>query len=83
MHLEETLKIEEEEGKLREKVEFHKEKALEEARLIARKQQEKAEEELQLQREEGARKKVVKKMIFDSDNSLAPITNVLVNFEGK
>ena len=79
------MKIEEQEKRMMEKHETRKIQ-LENTRdleLLAKKQQEEAAEELQLQAEEGTRKKLVKKMITDSDPALSPITKVLVNVDGK
>lgn len=81
-HLEETLKIEEQEKKLRDKLESHRADSAKEAEVLARKEQENASEEIKLQEEEGLRKKLVKKMVAESGSDLAPVTKVLLNLEG-
>lgn len=81
-HLEETLKIEEKEKHMNDKLTSHKVNAAKEADLLSTKEKEKVTEQIHLQEEEGARKKLLKKMISDSNNSLSPITNVVVNLEG-
>ena len=82
LHLEQTLKIEEEEMKLKEKLDFHKSNAAEEAKLKAKKSQEMAAEQVLLEQEEGERRILVKKMTNNSNSDLSPIKNVLQNFEG-
>lgn len=81
--MEETLKLEEEEDRLKQKIEFHQTHSAEEAELLARKKEENSAEQQELLLEEGARHTIVKKMVRQSDGSLAPIKEVLVNFEGK
>lgn len=81
-HLEETLKIEEQENKLRDNLKLLEMKSKKEAEMVARKEQEKAAELIELQKEEGDRRNLVKKMMTKSDSALSPITNVIVNFEG-
>ena len=82
VHLEETLKIEEKEAQLQMKLDFHKKNSIEEANLLAKKQQEQAKQEMELQKEEGHRKSVMQKMLNVSDETMAPIQNFLVNLEG-
>lgn len=83
MFLEEALRIEEKEAQLQKKLEFHRENAIKEADLRARKEQENAAQLLETQNEERERHDTVTRMVVNSDKSLAPITNVLANFEGK
>ena len=82
MHLEETLKIEEEENQLQNKIEFHHANSVKEADIIVRKKAEHNTQQRQLLEEEGARRCIVKKMVNSTSSSLAPITDVLVHFEG-
>lgn len=81
-HLEETMKIEEKECRLKEKIAFLKSNSIREAKLKAKKDQENAQNEIRLQQEEQSRHDLVIEMVEKSDNSLSPITKVLVNFEG-
>lgn len=83
MHLEETLKIEEEEDQLNKNIEFHRANSVKEAELLARKKEEHNAEQRQLQEEEGARRSLVNHMVKQTDNSLSPMKDVLVNLEGK
>ena len=80
--MEETLKIEEEEAKLQQKIDFHQSHSSQEAEILSRKQDELNEEQKQLLLEEGERRAKVKKMVKQTDGSLSPIKDVLVNFEG-
>ena len=83
-HLEETLKIEEQEKQWKQKLDTQLiESSRREAEVLARKEQERASEEILLQEEEGARKKLLNKMVSDADRSLEPVTKLLVNLEGK
>lgn len=82
-HLEEALKFEEQEKLMLDKLNSHKAIAAKEAELLAKKKHEKATEEIQLQQEEGARRKLVKKMMTDTDKNLLPITNFLGSLDGK
>ena len=82
LHLEETIKLEEQEGKLKEKMEIHQKKRKDEAELIERKEKERAADEIRLQEEEGVTRKIVKKMVSESSPSLSPITKYLAHFEG-
>lgn len=82
VHLEETLKIEEKEAQMQKNIEFHQKKNAEEAKLKARKEQERLAQEVQLEKEEAETRKVVQKM-SDCDRSLTPITKCLAHFEGK
>lgn len=79
-HLEEALKIEEKEKEMSERLSTHKLNAAKEAELLSRKQKEKLQEEMQLQEEEGKRKKLMKNFTNDSDSS--PTTKFLANLEG-
>lgn len=54
--------------------------SIKEAETVARKEQENAKEELQLQQEEAGRRKLVKKMMNETD--VKPITDVLQHMEG-
>ena len=69
-HLEETLKIEEEESQLVEKINFHRENSVREAELAARKREEDTSQELQLREEEANRNIIITNMVRDPDNSL-------------
>ena len=82
VHLEETLKIEETEAQLKKKLEFHKQNSIREANLLAKNQQEHAEQQIELEKEEGHRKAVMQKMLTINDEKFAPIQNFLVNLEG-
>lgn len=62
---------------------FHKQNSLTESKLLERKKQEEAADNMRIEKEELARKNVVKKMVLHSDSSLSPITNALSHFEGK
>lgn len=53
-----------------------------EATIISRKQQERDAEEINLQKEEAVTRKLIKKMVNESDPRLSHITEVLVHFEG-
>lgn len=83
IHLEETLKIEAEEGKLQKKMEFHHVNSIKQADLLSRKKEEQKAQQVQLQEEEGTRHCIIEEMVKNTDDSLAPIKNVLVHFEGK
>ena len=74
------MKIEDQEAKLMQNIQFHRDNANKEAELTARKEEEKAAEEISLQKEETERRALVKKMSNSSD--VSSIKNVLVNFEG-
>lgn len=65
-----------------DRLQSFKKQAMEEAETIARKEQENAKEELAIQEEEGVRRKLMKKMVTESDKSLSPVTDVLSHFEG-
>lgn len=82
VHLEETLKIEEQEGLLKEKINFHQSNSVKEAQLIARKKIENAANQKQLQEEESARRAIIQNMVNETDKTLSPIKDVLVHFEG-
>ena len=82
VHLEETLKIEENESRLLKNMKVHKSNSATEEKLIARKEQEVAAQEVQLQQEEGKTRSLVKDMVDATDKSLTPITKVLSHFEG-
>ena len=82
IHLEEALKIEEQEAKLMENLEIHRMKSIQDANFKAQKEKERMVEEINVQKEELERKKLVKKMVVESDKALVPITNVVVNLEG-
>lgn len=82
LHLQETLKLEEQESKIYEKLEIQKQNSIREAELVARKEQERAKEQVQLEVEESATNKIVKKMVTDSEKNLSPITNAISHFEG-
>lgn len=81
IHLEQTMKLEEEENKLKDKMEMNRIYAVQEAELAAKKAEEMAKEDHILQEEEGVTRKLVKKMV-DSNGSQSSVTNVLVRFEG-
>lgn len=82
VHLEETLKLEEEESQLKDKIDFHQANALKEAELAARKEEENASLQKQLQEEEQDRHCVITNMVNRADDSLSPIKDSLVHFEG-
>ena len=82
VHLEETLKLEEEEDRLNQKLDFHHSNSSKEADLLARKEDENTAEQQELLLEEGARRVIVSKMIKEGDGSLSQIKEVLVHFEG-
>ena len=82
LHLEEAHKLEDMEGQLKQKIDFHKDHSIKEAAILAKKQQEDAAEQHQLLLEEGARRTAIKKMINQNDSSLTPVKDVLVNLEG-
>ena len=82
VHLEETLKLEEQEEQLSKKIEFHQAHTIKEAEVVHRKEEENAAEMQELILEEGARRTIVKNMLKQSDDSLNPIKDVLVNLEG-
>lgn len=82
IHLEETLKLEEQEEKLNQKIEFHQTHSVQEAELLSKKQEENAAEQQELLIEEGERRTIVKKMMKQSDGSLSPIKDFLANLEG-
>ena len=83
VHLEETLKLEDKEAQFRKKLDFQKQKSKEGAILLAKKQQEHANQEVELLKEEGHRKSIMQKMLTVKDDKLAPMQNFLVNLEGK
>ena len=82
VHLVETLKIDEEGRLFKKKIEFHKENSAKEALLLERKKEEYNIQMRQLQEEEGTRRCVMNNMSKATDNSLTPIKDVLVHFEG-
>lgn len=82
LHLEETLKLEDMEGQLKQKIDFHHRQSIQEAEIVARKKDENAAAQQQLLLEEGERRTAIKKMMNQSDSSLAPVKEVLVNLEG-
>lgn len=82
MHLEETLKIEDEEKQLTSKIEFHRKNANDEAELLARKNAENAAQNAQTQAEEQERRAIINTMVRESSDNLKPIKNALVHFEG-
>ena len=82
VHLEETLKLEEEENLLNQKIEFHQTHSNEQAALLAKKQEERTAEQQELLLEEGARRALVNKVVKQSDATLSPVKDVLVNLEG-
>ena len=82
VHLEEALKIEDKEEQLKKKLEFHKENSLQDSNLANLKEQERADEEKQLQQEEGIRRSLINNMVKDGDSKLNPVKKVLLNLEG-
>ena len=82
VHLEETLKLDEQGKLLKKKIEFHKENSAKEAKLLERKKEEHIAQQRQLQEEEGTRRSIMNCMVNQTDNSLSPIKDVLVHFEG-
>ena len=83
VHLEETLKIEEEGKLLKKKIEFHQANSAKEAQLAARKKDEQNAQLRQIEEEEGTRRSVMNRMVMQTDNSLSPIKDVLLHFEGR
>ena len=65
-----------------EKMENKRKNASIEAELIAKKKAEKAKEQLQLQKDEAHTRKLVDKMVSETDTSLSPVTSLLSHFEG-
>lgn len=82
LHLEETLKLEEEEGQLKQKIDFHQANSLKEAEIAARKEEETSLLQKELQEEEAGRHAVFTTMENSKDDSLSPIKDVLVHLEG-
>ena len=80
--MEETLKLEDEENLLNQKIEFHQNHSSEQAAMLAKKHEEHVAEQQELLLEEGERRAKVNKMVKQSDGSLGPIKDVLVNLEG-
>lgn len=83
VHLKETLKIEDEEKKLLDKIKFHQDNSSHEAELLARKNEETDARNLQLQEEEGGRRAIINKMVKETGGNLTPIKDALIHFEGK
>lgn len=63
-------------------MEFHHANATRQTELLARKKDEHAMQQKQIQEEEGARRSIVKNMVKETQHNLSPITDVLVHFEG-
>lgn len=82
IHLEETVKLEDEEGQLKEKINFHQANSLKEAALAARKAEENSLLQDELNEEEAGRNAVLTNMVNNKDDSLSAIKDVLVHFEG-
>ena len=81
-HFEEAMKLEEEEKKITEKIDFHKANFSKEAELEAKKDEENAFEQFKLRQEEEERHEIIQKMVHGNDDSLSSIKEVLVHFEG-
>lgn len=77
-HLQETLAIEEKEKKFRDMIEAQRV----EAELQERKEEENRKRQIEQEKEDRETTNVISKMILNSDESLVPVTNVLVHFEG-
>lgn len=82
IHLEESMKIEDQEKRLEEKIKFHKENSAKDAALRARKEEENASQKLQLEKEEEARHDIVDEMVKSNGNNISKMKDVLVHFEG-
>ena len=67
---------------LKAKIALNAEKAKREAAKKAKEKELETQKQLKKQQEERKTRDVVSKMVVASDNGLAPITKVLVNYEG-
>ena len=80
LHLEETLKIENEESQLMDKIYFHRANSAKEAALQVAHNKENAARDVELEEEESQRHRVIDKMV--KGDSLSPIKDALIHFEG-